>query len=96
VRWIWDPQKAASNLSKHKVSFATAQRVFNDPLQMSKVDPHVDGDRWQTVGRVGTVLLLVVHTWSEGDRDEEEPLGRIISARKATAHERRAYEEGYS
>jgi len=39
---------------------------------------------------VGPVLLLVVHTWPEGD---EAPVGRIVSARKATAQERKAYEE---
>jgi uncharacterized DUF497 family protein len=38
------------------------------------------------------VLLLVIHTWPE--EIEGEPAGRIISARKATAHERKAYEEG--
>jgi len=59
----------------------------------SKPDPHPDGDRWHTIGLVGLVLLLVVHTWPEGS-DEGEPIGRIIGARKATAHERRAYEEG--
>ena len=48
------------------------------------------GDR---VGLVGPVLLLVVHTWPEKS-EEGEPVGRIISARKATAHERKAYEEG--
>jgi uncharacterized DUF497 family protein len=38
------------------------------------------------------VLLLVVHTWP--DIMDEEPIGRIVSARKATAHERKGYEEG--
>jgi uncharacterized DUF497 family protein len=38
-------------------------------------------------------LLLVVHTWPE-ETEEDEPVGRIISARKATGHERKAYEEG--
>ena len=39
------------------------------------------------------VVLLVVHTWPEEDETGEE-VGRIISARKATRRERRAYEEG--
>jgi hypothetical protein len=30
------------------------------------------------------VLLLVIHTWPE-ESEEGEPVGRIISARKATA-----------
>ena len=96
MRWTWDPDKAAANLEKHGVSFATATRVFDDPLQLSRPDPHPDGDRWQTVGLVGQVLLLIVHTWPDEDEEiiDDEPEGRIISARKATTHERRAYEEG--
>jgi uncharacterized DUF497 family protein len=93
MRWTWDPGKAAANLASHRLSFETAERVFDDPLHLSKFDPHPDGDRWQTVGLVGPVLLFVVHTWPEEDPGGGEPVGRIISARKATAHERRAYEE---
>jgi uncharacterized DUF497 family protein len=93
VRWTWDPDKSAANRVKHGLSFETAVLVFDDPLHASKLDPHPDGDRWHTIGLVGSVLLLVVHTWPE-ETEGDEPVGRIISARKATAHERRAYEEG--
>lgn len=93
MRWIWDLEKAAANVARHGLSFATAERVFNDPLHLSKLDSHPDGDRWQTVGLVGPVLLFVVHTWLEEDPDGDEPVGRIISARKASPRERRAYEE---
>jgi hypothetical protein len=91
MHWTWDPAKAAANRTKHGVSFETAQLVFNDPLHASKLEVDADGDRWVTVGRVGAVLLLVVHTWP--DDDAEPAVGRIISARKATRHERRVYEE---
>ena len=93
--WTWDPGKAAANRSKHGLSFETAALVFDDPLHASKLDPHPDGNRWHTIGRVGKVLLLVIHTWPEAEAEPEEPAGRIISARKATAHERKAYEEGH-
>jgi uncharacterized DUF497 family protein len=68
--------------------------VFDDPLHASRLDMHPEGGRWQTIGRVGAVLLLVVHTWPEIEAPGGEPVGRIITARKATAHERKAYEEG--
>jgi uncharacterized DUF497 family protein len=42
---------------------------------------------------IGIVAIFVVHTWPDPDGESEET-GRIISARKATPHERRAYEEG--
>jgi uncharacterized protein len=93
MRWTWDPDKAAANRVKHRLSFETAVLVFDDPLHASKPDPHPEGDRWHTIGLVGPVLLLVVHTWPE-EAETGEPVGRIISARKATAHERKAYEEG--
>lgn len=93
MRWIWDLDKAAANRSKHGLSFETALLVFDDPLHASKPDPHPDGDRWRTIGRVGPVLLVVIHTWPEGGSQEDEAVGRIISARKATARERKVYEE---
>jgi hypothetical protein len=39
------------------------------------------------------VTLFVVHTAPEPDMTTNEATGRIISARKATALERRHYEE---
>jgi uncharacterized protein len=92
LRWSWDAKEAAANRAKHGLSFTTAVRVFDDPLHASKPDPHPDGDRWHTIGLVEQVLLLVVHTWPE--TEGEETVGRIISARKATGRERKAYEEG--
>lgn len=92
MRWTWDRDKAAANRLKHGLSFETAALVFDDPFHASRPDPHPDDDRWQTIGLVGPVMLLVIHTWPEGP--EGERVGRIISARKATAHERKAYEEG--
>jgi uncharacterized DUF497 family protein len=49
--------------------------------------------RWQTVGVIGSVIVLVIHTWPEMNSKTGEETGRIISARKATSHERKAYEE---
>ena len=92
--WVWSEAKNRSNVRNHGLSFATAHLVFDDPLAISRQDSHSDGDRWQTMGRVGPVLLFVVHTWPEIERATEAEIGRIISARKATAHERRHYEEG--
>lgn len=92
MTWTWDPRKAEANRAKHGVSFDLAALVFDDPLALSVPDPDPDGDRWRTVGRpVASLptLLLVVHT--EPGRDDAP--GRIISARRATRHERRAYEQ---
>jgi uncharacterized DUF497 family protein len=94
VRWTWDPNKAAANRLKHGVSFEVAALAFDDPFHASRADTHPDGERWHTMGLVGAVLLLVVHTWPEAESEGAELVGRIISARKATSRERKIYEEG--
>ena len=96
MRWIWDEEKNRANRRDHKVSFETAQLVFDDPLAITLPDPFPSEERWRTVGSPSysaDVVLFVVHTWPEVDETGEE-VGRIISARKATRNERRAYEEG--
>jgi len=78
------------------MSLAAGVAVLNgDSLALSRPDPHPDGDRWQTVGSAfGIVTLFVVHT-DPIEQAAGPDIGRIISVRKATAHERRAYEEGH-
>jgi len=91
----WDPRKAILNIKKHGVSFELAQTVFDDPFQLSIIDskkPHGE-ERWVTLGRsVHFDTLVVVHTYRAIESGRE--IIRIISARTATKHERRQYEEG--
>ena len=94
MHWVWTDEKNRINTRDHRLSFATAQLVFRDPLAASRRDPHPDEERWQTIGLIGHVVVFVVHTWPEPDPHTREEVGRLISARKATAHERRAYEAG--
>ena len=94
MRCTWTEEKNRTNKLDHGISYETAKLVFDDPLAMTRHDPHPDGDRWQTVGLIGEVTIFVVHTWPETRADTGEEVGRIISARKATTHETRAYEEG--
>ena len=44
---------------------------------------------------VNGLVLIVVHTLPENDNEQCHRIGRIISARKADRHERKAYEEGH-
>jgi len=92
LRWVWDAEKNAINKRKHGLSFETASLVFDDPLATSRRDEYTREERWQTIGMISHALVLVVHTALEID-DTGAEIGRIISARKATAHERRVYEE---
>ena len=95
MRWTWDQAKNKANLRAHSLSFEAAVFVFDDPLSATREDPYPYEQRWRTVGMVGTQVVMVVHTWPDLDRETGEEIGRIISARKATRHERGAYEEGH-
>jgi hypothetical protein len=91
--FAWDEVKSRRNLLKHGISFETAKLVFDDPYAFSVRDRVVEGeDRWQTLGMISGVVVMVAHTY----RDEGEDLvTRIISARKATPTERNAYAEAH-
>ena len=86
--------KGSRQPAQARTELCDAQHVFDDPLAASRPDPNPDEQRWITIGVVGGVTILVVHTWPEPDGNTGQGVGRIISARKATARERKVYEEG--
>jgi uncharacterized DUF497 family protein len=89
MRFEWDEDKNRRNVAKHKVSFQTAISVFDDQHALSILDRIVDGEeRWQTLGMIEEIVLIVAHTW---DDQGDDAVIRVISARKATPGERRAY-----
>jgi uncharacterized DUF497 family protein len=86
VRFTWDKRKAAANLEKHGVSFDEASSAFEDKLGAYYPD-HLHDDRFILVGYSRKQrLLYVVHAEIKVD------VIRIISARKATTHEKTRYE----
>jgi uncharacterized DUF497 family protein len=90
LQFEWNPAKAAENLEKHGVSFEEAATIFRDTLSATGPDPdHSVGEvRFVTFGvSTGERLLVVGHT-------ERGDIIRIITARLATAGERKVYEEG--
>jgi uncharacterized protein len=88
----WDATKAASNRKKHGVSFEEAATVFADPLAFIFDDEmHSTGEvRELIIGHSNRNRLLVVAF------TERPPAIRLISARVATAKERREYEANFS
>ncbi len=88
----WDENKNRKNRAKHGISFEVAATVFDDPHCASRIEStyHCE-ERWQSIGRVGDLLLLFVsHTYQDAD----DIVVRIISAREALPRERRQYENG--
>lgn len=84
----WDPKKAHTNQHKHGVAFADAVSALEDPYALTIEDEHPQERRFITLGMDGLDrLLVVVFTY------RKETI-RLISARKATPGERKAYETG--
>ena len=94
MHWTWDEDKNRTNKRKHGLSFETVQFVFDDPLMVHRPDSHGDEERWHAIGMIENVVVIVAHTWPKPEPGTGVEVGRIISARRATPHERRAYEEG--
>lgn len=87
----WDKDKAASNESKHGVTFDEASTVFADPLAVIFDDEEHSEDEIREIIIGHSILerLLLVSFTERG-----EDVVRIISARRATKRERKDYEEG--
>jgi uncharacterized protein len=89
LKFEWDPKKAASNLSRHGVSFEEGITVFRDVLAriFDDEDHSTDEQREIIIGHSAKQRLLIVCFTSQGESV------RIFSARKATKREREDYEE---
>lgn len=82
----FDPDKAQSNLRKHRVSFAHAEQSLRDEHAITVADPDSEGEpRFVTLGMDALGRILVVVHTPRGDRV------RIISARKASPGEAEHY-----
>lgn len=90
VSYEWDPAKARANFARHGVHFSDAATVLEDDLALTIRDPFSeDEERWITLGRdAAGHILVVIYAW-RGD------IVRLISARRATAREKRQYEEDH-
>ena len=83
----WDEKKYAINLKNHKVTFEEAASVLNDPLALSALNDHPDGDRFQYIGESVNSRILYVVTVEKNHGEIQ-----IISARKATKNEIKKYQ----
>lgn len=81
----WDPDKAATNLDKHGVSFFEAAGALQDPHAAYLDASAPDEQRFAAIGLSPAARLLYVVHVERGERD------RIVSARLATASEEHLY-----
>ena len=89
LEFEWDKNKDSTNQNKHGISFAEAKTVFYDEFAILFDDPDhsQDEERFLLLGlSLKLKNLVVCHCFRK-----EETTVRIISARKATKDEERAY-----
>ncbi len=92
ISFSWDDRKNIANQKKHRISFEEAQTVFFDEHAIEYYDPdHSESeDRFLLLGHSYRIRILVLsYTLRKNGKEI-----RIISARKATKKEQRAYSGG--
>lgn len=87
MQFTWNPDKAAINIQRHRVSFEEAMEAFFDQNAVDDYDvEHSDEEpRFNLIGLSSRRLLFVVYT------EPEEGTIRIISARRAEEKQQRIY-----
>ena len=85
----WDDAKDTSNLAKHEATFETARAAFDDPNWIEDDDLDPDELRYLRICQLNDRIYAIICT-DRGSRS------RLISARRANAHEQHRYEEGQS
>jgi len=87
MRFTWNEAKRRSNLAKHGIDIAAAERVFAGPTFTFLDERFAYGERrFISVGLLGETVVVVAHTES----DDEV---RVISMRNADRHEQTIFFE---
>ena len=83
----WDDEKEKINIQKHGLDFSTAAKVFDDINRLEYYDEihSIDEERYKVIGYIGKYLSVIF--------TERGEYTRLISARLATASERKMYND---
>ena len=90
MQFEWDPEKDRANRSKHGLSFSEASQLFSeglDFLEIYDLAHSEDEERFIAIGPIEHGVIVVTFT------ERSDDVIRIVSARMATARERRYLEE---
>jgi uncharacterized DUF497 family protein len=83
----WDEGKNRKNFLERGISFEAAETVFQGEILTFEDNRHDYGEaRYITLGRLAKRLVVIVYTIRENRI-------RIISMRKANAHEQKNYQQ---
>jgi len=85
MNFNWDPAKRQTNLKKHGLDFAEAERVFSGETFTFKDDRFAYNEqRFISMGLLRGDVVIIAHT-------ETQDTIRIISMRRAEKHEQKLY-----
>ena len=89
MKYEWDEKKNRINMRRHNIDFSDVKEMFDYPMLIG-LDAREDyrEDRWVGIGILKNIVAVVIFT------EVDDNTIRIISARKATKHERKKYEKG--
>jgi len=80
MNFTWHETKRATNLKKHGLDFAEAEKVFSGPTATLEDGMYGNEQRFNTTGLLGVKVVVITHT-------ETDTEIRIISMREAEQHE---------
>ena len=90
MKFQWDSKKATANVQKHGISFDEAVTVFKDPLALIFDDnAHSENEYREIIIGHSVLNRLILVCFTERD----DRIIRLFSARRATGHEQKEYEE---
>lgn len=87
MRYLWDDAKRQTNLVKHKLDFADADLVLDNPLKMEVERVRHGERRRQAYAYVFDVLTVLTVIYVAGQ------VPRIVSFRHAARNERKIYRD---
>ena len=88
MKFEWDEEKNKRNIQKHGIDFVDVPDVFK-LLMLTGLNHRKEygEDRWIGIGLLKNIVVVVVFT------ERKDEITRLISARKATKHEREEYKK---
>jgi uncharacterized DUF497 family protein len=88
MKFKWDADKNKGNIQKHGIDFAGVPSVFKLPM-LTGFDhlKEYGEDRWIGLGLLKNIIVVVAFI------ERKDGITRLISARKATKHEREEYKK---
>lgn len=88
MAFIWDEAKRQTNLKKHRMDFADAEKVFEGIILTFEDDRFDYGEqRFITIGLLNGEFIVIAHAEDAGEKN----LTRVISMRKATKYEQQIF-----